>query len=480
MKKIIVAFATLATFAGISACSDKDDNPGGGNNNKVDTLSGKYANKEQIKLTAGKTYYLKGSVIFKEGASLTIEPGVVVKAIAGTKAVLIIGRDAKINAAGTVDKPIVFTSNAAAGSRAKGDWGGIVLLGRATVNSTDPTTGKKERKVEGFQAGEIELADILGGGADAPNDEDNSGVLKYARIEFAGVGLSNEANSELNSLTMIGVGRGTTIDHIQSSFGGDDSFEWFGGTVNCKYLVAYRGLDDDFDTDNGFVGKVQFGVSIRDPKVDDRALTGGASNGFESDNDENGTESTPLTAPTFSNMTIIGPFAINNGNDVTAGHVFKRGAHIRRNSRMALYNSVIVGFPTGILLDGDKTINAANAAAFDIRNTYLGVASSALATATPTTGTPLTFNILDWLNGAGKGNNLTTATLADFKFTNLNGDLKTIDARPAAGSPLLAGASFTATAVATGFDKVAYIGAFAQGDTWTNTWTNWDPQNTAY
>lgn len=476
MRKLFAALLTVAAFVGLNACSDDDPKPSPGGNNSVDTLKGIYSNKEQIKLTAGKTYYINGIVVFRAGSSLTIDPGVVVKGIYGTKATIVISRGAKIDAEGEVNKPIVFTSNKPKGQRAKGDWGGIVLCGYANVNSTDPTTNKKERKVEGFQTGEVALDDILGGGT---NDEDNSGIIKYVRIEFAGIALSNEANSELNSLTMVAVGRGTTIDYVQSSHGGDDAFEWFGGTVNAKHLVSFRGLDDDFDTDNGYTGKVQFGLSIRDEKVDDGAANG-SSNGFESDNDVAGSDLTPLTAPTFSNMTIIGPYAINGGATVPTTNAFKRGAHIRLNSRLALYNSVIVGFPTGVLLDGDKTVTAATTSALEIKNTYIGVAPKGRAVIALSTGSPIVFDILNWLNTPARGNDLALAGIADYKFAKMTGELKEIDARPVAGSPLLEKAAFVDTRVATGFDKVTYIGAFSVGDTWTNTWTNWDPNNADY
>lgn len=476
MRKLFAALLTVAGFVGMNACSDDNPKPNPGGNNSVDTLKGIYSNKEQLKLTAGKTYYISGIVVLRAGASLTIDPGVVIKGIYGTKATLVIARGAKINATGTATSPIVFTSNKPKGQRAKGDWGGVVLCGYANVNSTDPTTNKKERRVEGFQTGEVVLDDILGGGT---NDDDNSGTIKYARIEFAGIALSNEANSELNSLTMVAVGRGTTIDYVQASHGGDDAFEWFGGAVNAKHLIAFRGLDDDFDTDNGYTGKVQFGLSIRDENSDDGAANG-SSNGFESDNDVAGSDLTPLTAPTFSNMTIIGPFAINGGATVPTANVFKRGAHIRLNSRMSLFNSVMVGFPNGVLLDGDKTVTAANTGALEIKNTYIGVAPKGRAVFTLSTGSTVVFDILNWLNTAGKGNDLALAAIADYKFANMNGALSTIDARPVAGSPLLDKAAFTDARVSTGFDKVTYIGAFSVGDTWATGWVNWDPNNADY
>ena len=169
----------------------------------------------------------------EDGATLTIEPGTIIKGEKSSKGSLIVKRGGKIIANGTVDKPIVFTSNQAKGSRAAGDWGGLVLLGKAPVNKTPAV-------IEGENLTQF-------GGTDAA---DNSGSLKYVRIEFAGIAF--ETDKEINGLTFGGVGSGTTIDYVQVSHSGDDSYEWFGGTVNAKHLIAFRGLDDDFDTDNRF------------------------------------------------------------------------------------------------------------------------------------------------------------------------------------------------------------------------------------
>lgn len=130
----------------------------------------------------------------------------------------------------------MFTSEEAKGNRRPGDWGGIILCGKAKNN-------KSEMQIEGGPR-------TKHGGND---DADNSGVLSYVRIEFAGYPF--QTDQEINGLTLGSVGSGTKIDHVQVSYTNDDSYEWFGGTVNCKYLVAYKGWDDDFDTDNGFSGK---------------------------------------------------------------------------------------------------------------------------------------------------------------------------------------------------------------------------------
>ena len=181
------------------------------------------------------TYLLKGWVYIANGAELTIEPGTVIKGDKQTKASLICERGGKLIAKGSATEPIVFTSEEAPGSRKPGDWGGIIICGKAKNNQT-------EMQIEGGPRTKH--------GGD--NDADNSGVLSYVRIEFAGYPF--QTDQEINGLTLGSVGSGTQIDHVQVSYSNDDSYEWFGGTVNCKYLVAFHGWDDDFDTDNGFSG----------------------------------------------------------------------------------------------------------------------------------------------------------------------------------------------------------------------------------
>ena len=175
-------------------------------------------------------------------------------------------------------RPIVFTSAAAEGSKRPGDWGGVIILGRAPSNHRDangqPTTGK----VEGLTSG----GDY--GGSD---QNDDSGVLKYVRIEYSGVAIA--PNNEVNGLTFGGVGRGTIVDYVQVRHTADDCFEFFGGTVNAKHLICHYNGDDGFDWDNGYQGKLQFLVLQQDPTVADET------NGFEGDNDALGSANTPLS-----------------------------------------------------------------------------------------------------------------------------------------------------------------------------------------
>ena len=284
-------------------------------------------------------YLIQGQIYVKNGATLTIQEGTT---ILGDKnsvgAGLFITKGSKLNALGTVNKPIVFTSNQPAGNRAAGDWGGIILLGKATTNAPGGIGN-----IEGIAP----TADTEFGGALTPDDNDNSGDIRFVRIEYAGYLYA--PNKEINGFTLGAVGSKTSIHHVQVSFSNDDAFEWFGGTVNCKHLVSYRNLDDDFDTDNGFSGKVQFGLVVRDPQMADNPSVS-TSEGFESDNDASGSTATPQTSATFSNITLVGPLRGDVGSTVASG--YKRGARIRRNSALKIYNSLFLDFKTGIHIDG--------------------------------------------------------------------------------------------------------------------------------
>ncbi|MBX7127032.1 MAG: Ig-like domain repeat protein, partial [Cyclobacteriaceae bacterium] len=253
-------------------------------------------------------------------ATLTIDAGTVIYGKTGTPGGgLVIQRGSKIIANGTSSAPIVFTSEKSAGSRKGGDWSGVIICGKARNNiKASASTG-----LDGVEELEGAYGAFHGGGVDA-DDADNSGSFTYVRIEFAGYPIN--PNQEVNGLTLGSVGSGTTIDHVQVTYANDDSFEWFGGTVNARHLIAYKGIDDDFDTDNGFSGQVQFGLGIRDALIADQS----GSNGFESDNDANGSANTPFTNATFSNMTIIGGKATSG---TTINIQFQNGAQIRRNSR---------------------------------------------------------------------------------------------------------------------------------------------------
>ena len=412
---------------------------------------------------ANARYFLSGFVYVKNNATLTIEPGTIIKGVSGSKGTLIIERGSKLMAQGTAAKPIIFTSDKPVGQRAAGDWGGVVLCGKATTNKHDSGTGV------GVAEGGI---GSLYGGID---DSDNSGTLQYVRIEFPGIPLTSTANSEINGLTMYSCGTGTIIDHIQVSFSGDDSYEWFGGTVNCKYLVAIRGLDDEYDTDNGFRGHIQFILGIRDPNISDQS----GSNGFESDNDADGSVLTPITKPIFTNATLLGPLC--STSTLPANHLFKRAMHIRRSSQLCVYNSLFVGWPKGLLIDG-TTGNSPTMASNNSQQIEKCILAGMQANFEVASGTPVTPYTLaeeqTYFEDATRGNidNLTVTDIIGSTLLTLTSP----GVMPAAGASFLTGALFTNSNLGSSFfTQVAYKGAFGTTN-WTSGWCNFDPQNAVY
>jgi len=399
--------------------------------------------------TNNNIYTLTGGFIYvTNNATLTIEPGTIIK---GNAATLVVTRGSKIMAEGTATQPIVFTSYQSAGNRNPGDWGGLIICGKAPLN--DPAG---ERLAEGG----IDPVKGLYGGTDV---NDNSGVLKYVRIEFAGVAYL--PNNETNGLTMGAVGLGTTIDYVQVSHGGDDAFEWFGGTVNCKHLIANKTVDDMFDTDYGFGGRIQFAVGVSDSLVAD--ISG--SNGFESDNDATGTTNGPITKPIFSNISVFGPLATQNSTGYNSN--FKRAAHLRRSTSTCTYNSIFAGFPVGLKIDGTTTGNNCTSGTLQFKNNIIAGCPA------PLDSTTLTFGMAAWFN-AGGNSILSTPqglqAIAPTNYTNPNFLL-------GAGSPALTGASFTAPNLNNSFfETTTYRGAFDGSNDWTACWSNFDPQNENY
>ncbi|RQO38033.1 hypothetical protein DBR39_14205 [Chryseobacterium sp. KBW03] len=468
MKKFVLYSLMLGALVSTTACRNiEEDGPtiiqnGGNGNGETENLilSGKITSS--LTLKANKIYKLRGLVYVTNGATLTIEPGTKIVGEADKNGALIITRGSKIMAEGTAANPIIFTSEKPSPKR--GDWAGVVILGNAPTNASfGGANGVGE--IEGG----INNSDGLGlyGGTNAA---DNSGVLKYVRIEYAGYAFLPD--KEINGLTFGGVGNGTKVDYVEVAYANDDSFEWFGGTVNCSHLISYKGLDDDFDTDNGFAGNIQFGIAVRDSQVADVS----GSNAFESDNDANGSTLTPQTSATFSNMTIIGP--INSAAPGTINALFQNALQIRRNSSISVFNSVFTGFPVGLFIDATKGAPTDN----NIVGNKLFFENNVLAGNTtplkfgPSTSTPTTYTLNDlttWFNM--KGNTILAST-ADVKLAGAWAPAGTTpNFTPSAGSPLLTGGLFTNPKLAAWFTQVTYRGAVKDAnDTWYAGWTNFN------
>lgn len=403
-------------------------------------------------LTADKDYLLEGLVSVKPGATLTIAKGTTIKGDNASKAILLVEAGAKIIAQGTEDEPIVFTSQAAEGQKNAGDWGGLVILGKAPVNLPSPS-------VEGIlKNGNTTTY----GGTD---DNDSSGVLSYVRVEYSGIILSQD--NEVNGITFAGVGRGTKVDHVQVRHTLDDCFEFFGGTVDAKYLACQANEDDGFDMDNGFQGRLQFLVLQQDP------IHAGEDNGFEIDNDAQGSANTPLTSPQIYNATLLG-----KNKDVDQAQY---GILIRKNARGTYKNLVVTGFEAGLDIRDASTkggVGAQGKEALVISNSLIwgslgqGVTDGItypepVGGTKPNTDNDGNFDELGWFKGEAMSNRWTNPGLvAPF---DMNAP------KPGPSASLTAGA---ATPPADGFfDATAtYMGAFKDGnDAWATKgrWAVW-------
>jgi len=394
--------------------------------------------------TKDKVYTLKGYV-FVTGGTLTIQAGTVIKGDSGSA--LTITKDAKINAVGTAAEPIVFTSSAA--TPVSGDWGGVVLLGKAGINVTGGSN-----PIEGFATSFGERT-RYGGGA-TPNDAHDCGKLKYARIEYAGFELA--PGTELNGLTIGGCGSATEIDYVQSHLGLDDGIEVFGGTVNLKHLVISQPDDDALDWDLGWTGKVQFVII--------QQKTGRGDKGFEADNHPSVFSSLPRSAPEIWNATLIG------GDSPTTGKK-QGGMHLRRGTAGKISNAIVAYWNQfAVDVDGLDSANQFGASSLSVKHTYF--VKSTAADLWPANfdvsggnqndcQTPNTNCVDEALTIGGDATNhqnvdvMLTAPL----------DVVTPNFKPAAGSPALTGCGTPPT----GLDTAAtYCGAIGTTD-WTMGWT---------
>lgn len=464
MKKVFIVLLGAVLLG--TACKKSDDNPnpgGGGNNNgngAVDatgTVPIRGVITADQHWTKDKTYRLRGYVYVTNGATITIDAGTKIVSNKDSAGVLVIYRTARIMAQGSASEPIVFTSRET--SPAPGDLGGVVLVGQARGNTNHSV-------IEGG----VDAAYSVFGGT---NDADNSGVLKYVRIEYAGKAVN--PGDEINGLSLYGVGSGTTLDYIQVVRGLDDAFEFFGGTVSAKHLIAYNCADDDFDMDDGFSGNIQFAISIKDPKFTDaKGTTGDISNNFEVDNvnPSNGLTlgKTPITSPVLSNFTAIGP---NNASGVSADYGY--GMRWRRGCKFILANSIVMGSQkAGLVIENDSTAIYYKSGESKFYNSFLNAVNSPYLVAGLPSGSTILDNAgLETITTGANGSKY-YATATDIKLTDpFNNAAPAL--KPQSGSPALTtAAKFDLPKLNVAFfDKVTFIGALDASNDWTSGWAVW-------
>jgi hypothetical protein len=283
-------------------------------------------------------YVLRGAVFVREGATLNIQAGTRIVGESGSVGTLIVLRGGRLMAIGTAQAPIVFTSDQPVGSRNRGDWGGLIINGRAPVN------------LEGGEgAGEGDTG-VYGG--NDPND--NSGVLRYVRVEFSGIEFSPD--NELNGIAFQGVGRGTEVDYVQAHMSRDDAIEFFGGTVDMKHAVMSNAADDSLDWTFGWTGRAQF-IAVTQ-RGDD------ADNGIEADDNEFNNNALPRSNPQIYNITLCGDPDRNEGGESA------RAANLRRGTAFTIRNFLITGFKTvGFQIE---TTNTATTTQVDSGMTQMG------------------------------------------------------------------------------------------------------------
>lgn len=462
MRKILLAAAGVAMLA--TACKKENQILDNGTRTGsalakttslgIDTIGGVVNTGDTLKLWSDTLYYLNAKLYVKSGAVLQIQAGTRIEGIKKStpaQAVgIIITRGGKIFAMGTAQKPIVMTAQTYPNA-APGDWGGVVIMGNAVTNQTNPA-------IEGIDAATAPAGvDINFGGS---NDADNSGIFQYVRIEYAGALVS--PNNELNGLTCGGVGSGTSINHVQAIYGADDGFEFFGGKVNCDHLISYACNDDQFDFDFGFRGRMQFLVGVISETIP--GVTGAGNlysanpNGIESDNDATGSANTPRTWPVISNMTLVGAKDKTTANSM---HLFF-GNQWRRNTQFTVFNSIIIGYDSSVNLTSTGTIN--HIALANTNNNPWKYNYTISFTKAMTNATPLTTYNKDYISTDG---NLRAPANANSKML-VNPFPLDPNALSAGLEPrwntLLSGAKFTGLA---GFQIVAFKGAVG---TFANNW----------
>lgn len=463
-KKYLAASLLAAALLTTGCKDDNDDTNPTPNPDPAEQLVELQGNLSTQTLDASKKYLLKGQVFVRAGQTVTIPAGTVIFGEKRSRATLVVDKGGKLEVLGTKDKPVVMTSAQAVGERDRGDWGGLVILGNARTNQPDPV-------IEG-----IEPPVVFGG----DNDTDNSGTYRYLRVEYSGIELT--PNNETNSITLGGVGSGTTFENVQVSFGGDDGFEWFGGTVSAKNIISLSTWDDDFDCDYGWSGNVQFGLVIRNPFFADQSQ----SNAFECDNGPNDNDVQPYTTGTFSNITVLGP-RDNSGRRMSGnnGH----GMDLRRRTSVSIFNSFFSGFPVGLRFNTASVQANYEAGRGVLANNVLVTPDNKFAAGG---GADAAVVEATWL----AANSVIDGTIGDETYNALGINPTLFFAKHSAANypsnpnfaltsgELASGASFENAKFSEAnrqgfFQTVPFKGAFGAED-WTDGWAEFNPLNKAY
>ncbi|HVG43994.1 MAG TPA: fibronectin type III domain-containing protein [Longimicrobium sp.] len=409
------------------------------------------------------TVYVLGAFVHvANGATLTIEEGTRIEGLPNSA--LFILRGAKILAIGTAAKPIVFTSNRPAGQRQPGDWGGLILVGNGIINRADPIL------LEGTNTGGTNVAVTYSGGT---NNADDSGELRYVRVEFAGFGPAPD--QELNSFTFAALGSGTRLSYLQSMAGLDDSYEWFGGAVDAHHLVSYEAGDDHFDASEGFSGRNQFLIAYQDTIIPPRNGAGNTSSdpqGIENDgcngaNCVNGFNSQPYTIPLFANFTLVG---LRN-TPVSIPAAGGRGMVLRRGTGGFYVNGIVARWPVAVSIRDAATNDRITAGDLQVKN-LLSAENATLFEAGADR-----YSVDAAANGIESSAATTASLFAAFPAPTAAHTVASFDWTPAAGSPAAAGglATFTGallTKAGTAVTGTPYRGAAdPAGAKWWAGWT---------
>jgi hypothetical protein len=330
MKKTILKLTGLIVLAVgmlVSCTSSDDDTPSSTFIVDANNFQGTINDGEVI-LNGGTVYKLTGKIQVNDGASLTIPAGTVIEGVGGTASYIAVAQGGKLNVNGTSSNPVVFTSGL--GTKAPGDWGGLVICGKAPINRVNGGTGTAQS----------EVADLTYGGTIA---NDNSGSIRYLRIEFAGAAFNSE--KEFNGASLFGVGSGTIFENVQALNGSDDGFEFFGGTVNTANLVSIGNEDDQFDWTEGWNGT--------NTNWYGKIANGKGNRGIEADNFELGFLNTPIADPSITNMTLVGPGSGADG----AVYPENQGLKLRRGTKGMFSNVYLAAWKTGFDIEHDETIS---------------------------------------------------------------------------------------------------------------------------